>query len=72
MAKYEYQMITQVIKALPHLNKHLNQEVEEGWEPVSFTGDQNITVLMRRLKQPVQAAPQQPAAPQPQTPPQQA
>ncbi len=61
MAKYEYQMITQEVKALRHLNKQLNHEVEEGWEPVSFTGDQNVTVLMRRLKQPTEATPQRPA-----------
>ena len=59
MAKYEYQILHQAVRAIVHLNKQLNAEVEEGWEPVSFTGDQNISILMRRPKAQEQSPPQQ-------------
>ncbi len=51
MAKYEYQILHQLASRAEHMNRQLNSEVEEGWEPVSLTGDQNVIIMMRRAKQ---------------------
>ncbi len=59
MAKYEYQVLHQLASRIEHLTRQLNAEVEEGWEPVSLTGDEHVIVMMRRPKQ----APEAGAAP---------
>ncbi len=48
MAKFEYQVIHQLGSRITHLTHQLNEEAAEGWEAISVTGDENISVLMRR------------------------
>lgn len=49
MAQFEYQVITHDIRArITHLNTKLNELVEEGWDPVSFSGDEHINIMLRR------------------------
>ncbi len=50
MPKYEYQILHQLGARVPHLNTQMNAEAEEGWVPIAITGDQAVSVLMRRVK----------------------
>jgi hypothetical protein len=49
MPKYEYQILHQLGSRVPHLNTQMNGEVDEGWVPIAITGDQAVSVLMRRI-----------------------
>lgn len=52
MAQFEYQVITHDTRArIIHLNTKLNELVEEGWDPVSFSGNEQINIMLRRPKQ---------------------
>lgn len=57
---YEY-MIVQMAAGgrITHLNERLHSMVAEGWEPFLMTGDNSVSVMMRR---PIKAAGQAPAA----------
>ena len=48
MAKFEYQVIYQLSSRISHLSQQLNLEAQEGWEAISLTGSENVSVLMRR------------------------
>lgn len=49
MPQFEYQVITHDIRArISHLNEKLDEMVEEGWEPVSFSGNDHINIMLRR------------------------
>lgn len=49
MPDFEYQVITHNVKArIGHLNSKLEELVEEGWDPVSFSGNDHINIMLRR------------------------
>jgi len=50
MPKYEYQILRQLGSRVPHLNTQINGDAEEGWVPIAITGDEAVSVLMRRVK----------------------
>lgn len=64
---YEYMVIQMAAGGrITHLNERLHSMVAEGWEPILMTGDNSVSVMMRRpVKAGAQAvAPQAPPAAQ--------
>ena len=48
MEDYEYRILHMPTTSISVLNERLNSDVGEGWEPIMFSGDEFVNVLMRR------------------------
>jgi|LSQX01.1.fsa_nt_gb hypothetical protein len=58
MPKYEYQIIHQQATRIDHLTRQLNSAVQDGWDPVSMTGDGFVYIMLRRPYDPDAPAPE--------------
>ena len=47
---YEYVLLKFAAGTLAHMTERINQHAEDGYEPILMCGDEQTTILLRRLR----------------------
>ena len=51
MEQYEYRILHMPTTSISVMNDRLNSDTDQGWEPIMFSGNEFVNVLMRRPKE---------------------